>query len=113
MVGTMRFTFSAGDSGTLDNGRIEWRVETGKKKEGDLKILLRIPDWTVVSMNMSALLADFLYQNENVLYPPTEGYLGGEKFHQFLDKAMSEGVLAASDELEQEKRRKRSLDACR
>jgi hypothetical protein len=98
--------FAPGLSGTL-NG-IEWRVVKGHKKDGDLRLELRALEFRAVPMALGFLCADFFYENENVLYPPSEGFLGGEKYLRGLKGAVALGWRAAMDWLEDERRRKRA-----
>ena len=63
--------------------------------------------WVSIQMGAGALLADFFYENEEVLYPSRLGKMGGKKYLQFLMHAVEHGYEAAYEVLELEKRTKR------
>jgi hypothetical protein len=81
------------------------RVVKGKKAEDDLRFEWQVPggEWRAVTMAAGGIMADFWYENEDVLYPPSAGFLGGEKYAQYLDQAMREGWDAADAVLQGEK----------
>lgn len=68
-----------GDFGELHG--LRWRVRTGAKHPEDLVLEINVEGyWLAVSMTLGFLLADFFFQNEDVLYPPSQGYRGGYKY---------------------------------
>ena len=75
---------------------IHFRVVQGQKSPNDLKIeWLTAFGWRPIEMDAAALLADFFYENEEALYPQTNGYKGGQKFWEFLRHAMRHGWVRA------------------
>ena len=76
--------FLAMDEGRF--GNIHWRVVEGRKSEDDLRLDLLVPRWTAVPMGLGFLFADFFYENENVLYPPSR-YRGGQMYLDFCGGA--------------------------
>ena len=84
---------------------IRFRIVQGKKADNDLRLEWQIPggEWRAVSMAAGAIMADFWYENENVLYPPERGLLGGEKYSQYLGTAMHDGWEVADAVLQTEK----------
>lgn len=101
-------TFAPGDEGYLPGG-IEYRVVQGRKAPGDMRLDIRVKGsaWVPVPMNLGALLADFHFQVEDILYPRGCGLQGGEKYMRFLRTAVNEGHEAASGSLYREKHRPR------
>lgn len=78
-----------------------FKVERGKKAPDDLRldILAAYRDEETglvearalpVSMSFSAILADFFYENENVLYPPPR-FKGGKRHSQHMALAEQQG----------------------
>ena len=88
---------------------IHFRVEQGRKHPDDRVLLWNTPTgWVPIEMAAGALMADFFYENEHVLYPPP--YSGGEKYREFLKHAMQHGWDKAVAGLRMEKNAKqRSL----
>jgi len=92
-------------------GGVYIRCVPGRKAPDDMKLEIRvshgreyIPDeWRAVPMTLVAYMTEFFYKNEDNLYPPEEGYLGGEKFLQFLHDAVRNGYETATAGLEWEK----------
>jgi hypothetical protein len=93
--------FRLGDEGIA--GGVEWRVEAGSKKPGDLILKLRAPRWTAVGMDLSGLLADFHHQVEAHLYPRDEGFKGGGKYFEHLRRAVKHGWVFAAQVLATER----------
>ena len=88
----------------MENG-ILLRVVPGKKSAEDLRLEWQIPggEWRAVTMATGAIMADFWYENEDVLYPRAAGFKGGEKYAQYLGVAMREGWGVADATLQSEK----------
>lgn len=81
---------------------IRFRVEQGRKDPNDRVLLWLTPTgWVPIEMAAGALMADFFYENEHVLYPPP--YAGGEKYRDFLKHAMQHGWEKAVAGLRAEK----------
>lgn len=79
-----------GQTGTVDG--IAWRVVSGRKNDSDLVLQFFMGTrWVSVSMLMGAMMADFLYENEENLYPQAKGYQGGLMYLNLLNKAATEG----------------------
>ena len=88
------------------------RVVPGRKSSDDLVMQWRVNgEWWSIPMAATAIIADFWYENEDVLYPPTRGFLGGRKYTRYLRKAIEEGWESAEAELQSEKAAKRDRDA--
>jgi len=101
--------FVEGDTGI--SGGTEWRIIKGQKNNGDDLILQLRTDggkWDAVKMEVAFLLNDFLYQNEERLYPPSRGFMGGKKFYKAAMFAIKDGYEAASEAVKQERLNKRS-----
>lgn len=100
--------FQAGQTFTFDG--ITFRVQQGDKRtaegvEGvDLRLDWYTPDgrWVAIGMGTVAFMADFLFENEQVLFPPPR-YQGDGKFWTFLRHAMKHGHDKAIAGLEAEK----------
>lgn len=71
-------TFGVGD--TFDLGSVKVAVRQGRKSRNDLVVAMRCPDMVPVPMALVALLLDFLYDNEERVYPLRDGFEGGERF---------------------------------
>ena len=92
-------------------GGVYIRTVPGRKAEGDMKLELCVNTdattleqrWQAVPMTLVAYMTEFFYRNEENLYPRSEGYLGGEKFMQFLADAVRNGYETATAGLEWEK----------
>jgi hypothetical protein len=59
--------------------------------------------WQPVTMAAAAIMADFFFDNEDVLYPPSRGFKGGRKFMEFLRLAVKEGWQTAVHGLQRER----------
>ncbi len=85
-----------------------YRVVEGYKGPADLRLEWRIARaWQPIPMAHAALHTDFFYENEDVLYPPTDGYQGGNYFMTFLRNSATDGWHSAVAKLEDEKKNKR------
>ena len=95
-----------GDYLTLP-GVPEIHVERGVKHPEDLRLKWHTSEgWTAVPMCAGFVLADFFWENENVLYPRGRG-LGGEMYLRQLAWAGRHGWEGAQAHLEADQRRKR------
>lgn len=98
--------WEAGYNGTASG--ISYRVVQGRKSADDLRLEFRVNgEWRPVAMDIGFLLADFFFENEHVLYPRSQGYRGGWKYIQALQRAALDGWEAALSDLDQEKDSKR------
>ena len=86
-----------------------FQVVPGSKSEADLRLEIRMkPDyWRPVDMALGALTSDFFYDNEEVLYPQSEGNQGGQKYVDYTTLAAGQGWEIADAILQEEKRRRR------
>lgn len=85
---------------------IHLRVVTGKKSPDDLRIeWLTSEGWIAIPMAAGAVMADFWYENEDVLYPPPA--MGGRKYLSYLATAARDGWEAADATLQAERAAKR------
>jgi hypothetical protein len=87
---------------------VRFRVVAGKKTpNGGMGQDLRLDWWTggrwqAVGMGVGFLLADFFFENEEVLYPQALGHLGGKKYLRFVKHAAERGWRYAVVELRAE-----------
>ena len=87
------------------------RVVKGTKKPGDLVLewfSSKRKAWVPVEMSAAAIITDFLYENEEHLYPTTRGFMGGKYFLEYLRIAAEEGWEVANQKLATEKHFKRT-----
>jgi hypothetical protein len=98
--------FNAGMGG--DIGGVKWRVVQGKKAENDMRLDILVPRWTAVSMGVGFLFADMFHENEDLLYPPSRGYQGGDMYLRFCEGATRVGWETAYDMLKQQRVSKRA-----
>jgi hypothetical protein len=96
--------FRAGAVGQA--GGVEYRIVQGKKHPDDLRLDLRARDWVPVGMALGFLLSDFFNENENVLYPPEQGFKGGKMWLDYLIGAAEAGWEAAADLLRDQRERR-------
>ena len=83
------------------------RIVPGVKKDGDLVLEIESAgQWRRVKFASVALFVEFLYRNEELLYPSSDGHLGGEKVMRFLRETLRVGHEQSSRNLEWEKRNK-------
>lgn len=64
--------------------------------------------WQAIPMEAVAILTDFFYENENVLYPPPAE--GGDYFMTYLHGAATEGFGVVEVQLQAEKQQKRATE---
>lgn len=103
----MNRRFRSGDGGEI--GGIPWRIVTGMKSEDDLRMDIQVGEkWVAVKMDLGFLMADFFYENENVLYPPSQGFRGGQMYLDFCRGAAYMGWTHASETLSDQRRRKKA-----
>lgn len=108
--------FCAGDTFRLSG--VDFRVvaggKTGKGRNpaNDLVIQWAVNgQWVSIGFDVVALLVDFLYENEDELYPPPghhnaldwTNYRGGKKVRDFIGQAINHGHRHAIQQLEFEK----------
>lgn len=88
--------FVAGQTMTV--GCVPFRVATGRKTRGDLRLDWRV-DGTFVPVELPAvfLIVDFVSENEDVLYPHPNR--GGEELLRYLKIARIDGWQRAVDML--------------
>jgi len=111
--------FAPGDTFRLSG--INFRVVAGSKSgKGRLPAIDYViqwhngTSWISVGFDVVALLVDFLYENEDELYPPPThsnshpwtNYRGGKYVMDFLNRAVKHGHRAAIQHLEYEKSNK-------
>lgn len=95
----------AGDERDIDG--LRFRVTQGVKSPDDLRLDVKADgSWRAVHMRLGAFLADFFFENEDVLYPPPAK--GGRKYLTYLRDATRYGWTKADAVLRIE-RRQRSL----
>ncbi len=85
-----RRDFVVGEEGIA--GGMRYRIDPGRKKEGDL--ILKLWDgksWVPIGMELGGMLADFHYQVEENLYPRNAGFKGGEKYFEHMRRAVKNG----------------------
>jgi hypothetical protein len=104
-------TFHAGQSG--DIGGVRWRVVRGSKSLRDLRLEIQCPRFVAVKMDLGFLFSDFYAQNERTL--SEDGYLArsvatrsGERYLNYLKGAQVLGWEIASEQLAEERARKRA-----
>jgi hypothetical protein len=97
---------------------LAFRVEQGRKLSrvaGETDLLLEVwtgDRWAAVGMELGAMLTQFFYENEQVLYPPAlmngsgEPLLGGQRYLNACRAAIHHGWEAVAQQLEAERRRK-------
>ena len=69
---------------------INFKLEYGKKNKYGLDIILF---WNgfAVSMVELGIACGFIYRNEERIWPPSNGFEGGEKFKRFINDCMNIG----------------------
>lgn len=118
----MHRRFNSGD--TFEMSGVRFRVIAGAKTgngrlpANDLVLQWEAAGrWVSIGFNVVALLVDFLYENEEELYPPPghhnahdwTNYRGGKKVRDFIGQAINHGHGHAIRHLEYEKTNKLSL----
>lgn len=74
-----------------------FRVQRGVKSPDDLRLDWYTPTgWRAVPMSPGAMMADFFFENEDVLYPPDMGNQGGSKYIALLRHAARHGWQKAN-----------------
>jgi len=75
-----------------DCGGIPWRIVPGRKGPGDLRLeLFANGQWLAVKMDLGFLMADFFFENEELLHPPAKGNLGGSMYTGHCLMAIAHG----------------------
>jgi len=110
----MNRRFHAGDAYEVDG--LRFRVRPGSKQAASgvdlvLEMQSASGSWVPVRMVLGFFLADFFYENEEVLYPQAHGKLGGKKYlNACRDAAVRRGWQRQWEFLELERRyRQRDL----
>lgn len=90
----------------------QFRIRPGVKEPGDmvLEYLAVTGKWRAVQMEMVGFMTNFLYHNEEIIYPLTKGFKGGKKFMFYLNKCVRNGWQDATRELKSEIKNKRCLE---
>ena len=86
-------------------GGVYIRTMPGRKSPDDMKLEIQTPqgEWRAVPMTLVAYMTEFFFWNEENLYPRRDGFLGGEKFMEFLRDSVNNGYETATAGLEWEK----------
>lgn len=93
----------------FDFDGLRFRVCRGKKAPADLRLdVMTGGTWRAVHMRLGAMLADFFYENEDVLYPPPAK--GGRKYLDYCRDAAKHGWEKAEAVLRIERRQKSLFD---
>lgn len=99
---------------TAEVSGLKFRVVKGYKGPDDLRLEVFINndygDWVPVPMNLGFVLADFFGENEDHLYPPEQGYAGGNYYVNHLYLARKHGWEYAQNRLAAEKQAKRAKE---
>lgn len=96
--------FIEGDVFEVDG--IEFWIQRGEKGPGDLRLMMLTPTgWRPIRMTLGFFLADFFYENEEVLYPPEQGYAGGGYYLERCREAAEAGWRSAQVRLNGERQR--------
>lgn len=84
---------------------IRCRIIPGAKAPGDLILEVESAGaWRRLKFGSVGLMVEFLYRNEDHLYPPEGGNQGGKKVFRFLHEAIKVGHDQAARNLDWEKR---------
>lgn len=102
--------FAAGQTFRVDG--LDYRIRAGHKLRRtdaapgyDLVLEVRTTrGWTPVSMVAGFLAADFYFENESALSPPSAGYDGGQRYCDYVVEAIDQGWRHARDHLERDRR---------
>lgn len=90
---------------------VGYRVVRGSKSQNDLRLDWRAGGgWRPVAMRTGALLADFFYENEHVLYPPPR-LQGGERYLGYIEQAARGGWAPAELTLREQSFRRQIVEA--
>ncbi len=90
----------------FDMNGLLFRIVQGKKGPDDRRLDVETR-FLPVHMRLGGLLADFFYENEGILYPPDEGFAGGNYYLGYLHQAARQGWQVADDKLQEERRGRR------
>ena len=84
----------------LDQGHKEPRGLDAQAERAlqDIRIWVATPggDYSLMSLASLGVIVGLWYRNENLLYPPSSGYKGGELVLEFLEDSCREGGIRAA-----------------
>lgn len=93
--------------GRFQHDGIHYRVRVGRKHKDDLVLDHWTHDgWRPVSMTTGMMMADFFYENEEVLYPTDRGAAGGGYYLGACWMAAKHGWRTAAAKLAEQKKAK-------
>ena len=69
---------------------INFKLEYGKKNKHGLDIILFWNGFAVTMVELG-IACGFIYRNEERIWPPSNGFEGGEKFKRFINDCMNIG----------------------
>ena len=69
---------------------INFKLEYGKKNKHGLDIILFWNGFAVTMVELG-IACGFIYRNEERIWPPSNGFEGGEKFKRFINDCMDIG----------------------
>ena len=93
--------------GPVRVGAFQFQVVKGRKHPDDLRLDMWAGNlagpgvWVSVPMCLGAVLADFFYENEGIIYPPP--MLGGRKYLDYVNVAATQGWQVADAGLRAER----------
>jgi len=88
---------------------VRYRVVGGTKFAGDLVLeWWQGGAWRKVPMSVGAILADFLYENEEHAFPRRRGFKGGNRYLGYIHGAALTGWQKAEALLEKERAQRNS-----
>ena len=105
-------SFNVGDTATFNELRLEVRKGRKMGPTGEEDLILYMYngyEHRKVPMPLVYYIAQFLYENEDVLYPPERGFEGGEKFLDAVTEAARNGWEQQAEKLAGERRDRKSV----
>lgn len=89
---------------------LSWRVVKGRKAPGDLRLEhMTTSGWRPTAMALVFMLADFWYENEDLLYPKPK-FQGADYLLRAIERAAKNGYQSEVERLEGEKLAKRQRE---
>ena len=67
---------------------MELKERKGRKHPEDRTIWIKSAGWELLHYTELAELCRRVYRNEDLIYPPAQGYRGGQMFVDFLEECM-------------------------